>query len=57
VFWIPSALPDQNGPAASATEVKERPLSATLTDERRRLRGRGFSIVESEAAPTPLRAL
>jgi hypothetical protein len=56
VFWIPSALPDQNGPA-SATEVKERPLSATLTDERRRLRGRGFSIVESEAAPTPLRAL
>jgi hypothetical protein len=30
---MPSALPDQKGPAASATEVKERPLSATLTVE------------------------
>jgi DNA-binding GntR family transcriptional regulator len=30
-------------------------LLAYLTEERRRLRGRGFSIVESEAAPTPLR--
>src|SRR5271170_1027457 len=33
VFWMPRALPDQDGPAASATEVKERPLSATLTVE------------------------
>lgn len=31
-------------------------LLAYLTDERRRLRGRGFSIVETEAAPAPLRA-
>src|ERR1700722_10747299 len=33
VFWMPSALPDQDGPAASATEVNDRPLSATLTVE------------------------
>src|ERR1700753_2577513 len=30
---MPSALPDQDGPAASATEVNDRPLSATLTVE------------------------
>src|ERR1700679_3298399 len=35
VFWMPRALPDQDGPAASATEVKDRPLSATLTVEAR----------------------
>src|SRR5580698_10946310 len=33
VFWMPRAFPDQDGPAASATEVKDRPLSATLTVE------------------------
>jgi len=32
-------------------------LLACLTEERRRLRGRGFSIVESAASPAPLRAV
>ncbi len=31
VFCTPSARPDQNGPARSATAVKARPLSATVT--------------------------
>jgi hypothetical protein len=31
-------------------------LLAYLTEERRRLRGRGFAIIESSAAPPPLRA-
>ena len=32
-------------------------LLGYLTEERRRLRGRGFSIIESADAPTPLRAV
>jgi hypothetical protein len=32
-------------------------LLAYLTEERRHLRGRGFSIVESASLPTPLRAV
>ena len=32
-------------------------LLAYLTEERRRLRGRGFSIIESAAGPAPLRAV
>ena len=32
-------------------------LLAYLGQERRRLRGRGFSIIESAAAPAPLRAV
>jgi DNA-binding GntR family transcriptional regulator len=32
-------------------------LLAYLTEERRRLRGRGFSIIESADRPAPLRAV
>ena len=32
-------------------------LLGYLTEERRRLRGRGFSIIESAARPAPLRAV
>jgi DNA-binding GntR family transcriptional regulator len=32
-------------------------ILAQLTEERRRLRGRGFAIIETAAAPSPLRAV
>jgi hypothetical protein len=48
---MPSALPDQNGPAASATEVKERPLSATLTVEA--TTSMNASATDQRKAPTP----
>jgi DNA-binding GntR family transcriptional regulator len=59
---IVGAVADENAEAAVQLAISHSRgigdrLLTSLSDERRRLRGRGFSIIESSTAPPPLKAV